>query len=120
MNSIRFLFGFNGTPMLYSEIVLLGGLFVRLIEMSTTVKRLWGGSPRTTLGRLWRRYLGLLCEKLQRSYKGTQAFSLPLVVFSLAFLISMQAILDFFGSDTCGVSGTRVLCVVSLLVLMYT
>lgn len=105
--------------MMYSEVILLGGLSVRLIEMSTTIKRLWGGPPRDVLGRLWRRFLGRLCEKLQTSYTGTQAFFLPLVVFSLAFLISMQAVLDFFGTDTCGVSGTRAVCAI-LLTLMYT
>ena len=85
----------------------LGGLAVRLMGMSITIQRLSMASPGTVLGRPGRRFLTSLCDKLRRSHRGTQAFFLPLVVFSLVCLTSIQAMLDFCASDACGVSTSR-------------
>lgn len=110
--------GVNRVSMIYSEIILLGGLSIRLVEMSTTLKRLSGGSLKIALGRSSQRVLGRLCGKLQKSHKGPQALLVPLVVFSLTFLISMENALDFLGSDACGVCDNSI-TLLFLLVLIY-
>lgn len=112
-------YGQNRVSMVYSEIILLGSLSIRLIEMSTTIKRVSGGSLKIALPRLSRRFLGRLCRKLQKSHTGTQALVMPLVVSALAILISMQSALDFLGSGACGVCGSSV-TLLFLLVLIYT
>lgn len=91
-------------PMIVSEVILLGGLLVRLLEMpSATWWRSGGSSLKAVLERLWRNLLVWSCQKLQSSSKVAQALFIPLVVFSLAFFISVQAILDFFRADVSGV-----------------
>lgn len=89
--------------MVFSEFILLGGLSIRLLEMSSVIRRLSKGSLRAVLGRLCRKPLIWVCGKLQQLSKPVQALFIPLVIFSLAFLVSIQAILDFLGPDICGV-----------------
>lgn len=98
----------NGLPMALSEVILLGGLLIRFIEMSSTMTRLSGKFLWTALGRLWRRFLTWLCEKLQGSPRPVQVLLIPLVLSSLVSLVSMQALLDFLRSDICGVCDTHV------------
>lgn len=99
----------KGKPsMAFSEIVILGGLLNRLLDMSAIMRRLTR-LVRTALGRLFRVALIWSCNKLQSSPKLAQALFIPLVVFSLALLISMQGVLDFFRSDISSVSDTIVL-----------
>jgi hypothetical protein len=90
-------------PMIISDVILLGGFLIRLAEMSSIVKRLSGGSLRTAIGKPGRRALAWLCKRLGRSPRWVQALFIPLVPFSLAFLVMIQAVLDFLGSDICGV-----------------
>lgn len=93
----------NAIPMIFSNVIPLGGFLIRLIEMSSTVKRLSGGSLRTAIGKLWRRSLVWLCKKLGKAPRWAQVLFTPLVPLSLAFLVSMQVVLDFLASDSCGV-----------------
>jgi hypothetical protein len=94
--------------MILSEILLLGGLSIRLIEMSSIIERFSGSSLKTYIGKIWRKSLFLSCEKLQSSRRWVQIVFIPLVLFSLTYLISMQALLDFFKTDLCGVSNHSV------------
>lgn len=95
----------TGDPvtMILSLVILIGGFLIRLIELSSTVKWLSGGSLRTAIGRPGRRSLVKLCKRLERSPRWAQALFIPVVPFSLAFLIMLQTFLDFLGSDICGV-----------------
>lgn len=93
--------------MIISDVMLLGGFLIRLIEMSSTVKRLSGGSLRTAIGRPGRRSLAWVCKWLGRSPRWAQALFIPLVPFSLAFLVMIQTVLDYLGSDICGVGDAR-------------
>lgn len=102
---------YTGDPvtMVVSVVILLGGFLIRLVEMSSTVKRLSGGSLRTAIGKPGRRALVWLCKRLERYPRWAQALFIPLVPFSLAFLVMIQTVLDFLGSDACGV-GDRPCC----------
>lgn len=90
--------------MVFSEIILLGGLLIRLLEISSTISRRSSkGSLRAGLGKPARRVLVRFAEKLQRSSRPSRALFTPLVVFFLAFLITVQTVLDALVSHICGV-----------------
>lgn len=101
-----YMMNWDGISMVFSEIILLGGLSIRLLEMSTTIKRVSRGSLRILLGSIWRIPLVWSCEKLQQSPRLVRALFIPLTVFFLATLVSIQSILDLLGSDICGVGNT--------------
>lgn len=104
--------------MILSEIILLGGLLIRLLEISSRIRRVSRGSLRTALGSPWRKFLDWCCKKLQQSSKRSRKFFTPLVVFSLVYLISVQAVLDVMVSYICGVSWTAA-SAIWMLTLMY-
>ncbi|KAE8365057.1 hypothetical protein BDV27DRAFT_157254 [Aspergillus caelatus] len=89
--------------MLVSEILLLGGLVTRFIQMSPTAMD-FSRSILKSSGRLWVKSLVWACQRLESSSKFVQAISFPLVVFSLASLCLVRFLLQFLGSAICGVS----------------
>lgn len=98
----------NGAPMIISEIILLGGLLIRFAGMFYKASRLRGSSPRSAMEIPCRKFLVGRCDKLQISSKLNQVLSMPLLVFSLGLLMSIQSVLDFLGSDLCSVGASLV------------
>lgn len=89
---------------IFSEIILLGGLLVRLIGLHPASRRFSRTLFRTIPGGLWKKGLLWTCGKLQLSSKSAKVLVLPLVVLSLVIFVAIQALLDFLCSEICGVS----------------
>lgn len=88
-----------------SEIMLFGGLAIRLTQMFSSTKRLCTYAFKT-VENVWQLALVWSCGQLQRSYSYIQAIFLPVTVFVLAFLIFMQCALDCVCSRFFGVGDT--------------
>lgn len=94
-----------GFYVIFSEILLVGGLLLRLIQFSTASRRLAFTILRTVPGNLWRKTLVWTSGKLQGSPKSAQMLFLPAVSLSLVIFVALQSVLDYLGSDICGVGG---------------
>lgn len=92
----------NGPYMIMSEIILIGGLAVRVVQMFSTTRRLCS-SFFETIRLLWRAVLVWRCRKLQELHRFVQAVFLPSVIFALAFSVSMQCLVGFLCSRLFGV-----------------
>lgn len=89
--------------MLISEIMLIGGLIVRVVQMFPASKKICSAFLAGSLIR-WRAALVWCCGKSQKSCRCVQTVSLSLVTLALAVSLSVQSILDFVRSRIFGVS----------------
>jgi len=92
-----------GWDTLISEVLLIGGLVVRLIQMFS-ITRKFCSSFLQVLKKLWRKVLAWCLERAQKWCRCLQGISLSLVLFALVVSITFQSLLDFVHSRTFGVS----------------
>lgn len=108
-----YLYQFNidmGLAMVVSEIMLLGALVIRLVQMFSATRKL-SSFCLSTLGRIWRAALVWCCGKLQRSHRCVQAIFLPAVALALGLSLSIQCLSDTVRSRIFGVSGHHTLAI---------
>ncbi|KAE8316470.1 hypothetical protein BDV41DRAFT_573754 [Aspergillus transmontanensis] len=87
--------------MLVSEILVLGGLMTRLVQMSPTTTD-FSRSLSRSLEDLWIKGLVWACARLESSSTFVQSIFFPLVAFSLSILCLVRCLLQFLGSAICG------------------
>ncbi|KAK6814567.1 hypothetical protein RU639_009398 [Aspergillus parasiticus] len=87
--------------MLVSEILVLGGLMTRLVQMSPTTTD-FSRSLSRSLEDLWVKGLVWACARLESSSTFVQSIFFPLVAFSLSILCLVRCLLQFLGSAICG------------------
>lgn len=97
-------FGFDGSPgsavyIVVSEIILLGGLFVRLLRMLPATNAVAVATLKA-VGALWRKTIAGCCGGLQKSPRRMRAVLVLPVVLSLAAMATAQAVVDFLRSAT--------------------
>lgn len=90
-------------PLIISEMLILGGLIFRLIQMHKTTMD-FSRAVLKSVRNLWIKSLVWACEQLEPSPRFVQAISIPLVVFLFVIFISTRCFLHFLGSSISGVS----------------
>lgn len=90
-------------PLVVSEMLILGGLVFRLVQMHKTAMD-FSRAVLKSIRNLWIKSLVWACEQLESFPRFVQAIFIPLVVFSFVIFISTRCILHFLGSSISGVS----------------